>query len=351
MPTIDVARFLQPLSADDACGPDLEYDPAFGELVRLSAGKPEQVEGDQVIAKAEDPQWREVFDHAEALLGRTRDLRVAVHLTHASLNLVGMAGLAGGLSLIEGLVRNFWDQVHPRLDEGDKDPTLRINSLSELESPPPPGSRPAPYLLRSLDRVPLVRSAQAGAFAYRDVKLARGEIAPHASEKSLVPQLALIEAAFQESDLEVLQASAQAVGGSLATLKALREYLRGQVGAERAPGFAILEKELQGMQRLLAEHLGRRGVGAVALATAATPDAATTAAAGAIGEIRTREDVVKILDRVSAYFEKYEPSSPVPLLLHRAKRLVAKDFMEILRDLTPAGVAQAEAIGGLDKRK
>jgi type VI secretion system protein ImpA len=34
-------------------------------------------------------------------------------------------------------------------------------------------------------------------------------------------------------------------------------------------------------------------------------------------------------------------------LLQRAKRLVAKDFMEILRDLTPDGVSQAEAIGGV----
>jgi type VI secretion system protein ImpA len=57
------------------------------------------------------------------------------------------------------------------------------------------------------------------------------------------------------------------------------------------------------------------------------------------------------LDKVSDYFQKYEPSSPVPLLLQRAKRLVAKYFMEILRDLTPAGVSQAEAIGGVEKHK
>ena len=294
--TIDVARYLQPLSADNACGPNLEYDPGFGELERLAAGKPEQVEGDQVIAKAEDPPWREVFGQAEALLARSRDIRVAIHLTHAGLNLVGIEALAAGLALIDGLLRTFWEQVHPLLDEGDKDPTLRINSLSELESPPPPGSRPGPYLLRSLDRVPLVRSAQAGAFAYRDVKLARGDITPGPAEKGSVPQLALIEAAFQESDLEALQVSAQAVGGALATLKALRDYLRSQVGAERAPGFAILEKELQGIQRLFAEQLSRRGVGAVALAAGSPPEGAAAAAGGAlVGEIRTREDVVKIL--------------------------------------------------------
>jgi type VI secretion system protein ImpA len=66
-----------------------------------------------------------------------------------------------------------------------------------------------------------------------------------------------------------------------------------------------------------------------------------------VGEIRSRDDAVRAIDHISEYFRKNEPSSPVPLLLQRAKRLVAKDFMEILRDLTPDGVSQAEAIGGV----
>ena len=55
---------------------------------------------------------------------------------------------------------------------------------------------------------------------------------------------------------------------------------------------------------------------------------------------------MRVLDKACDYFERHEPSSPVPLLLRRAKRLVSKDFMEILRDLAPDGVSQAENIGG-----
>ena len=54
-----------------------------------------------------------------------------------------------------------------------------------------------------------------------------------------------------------------------------------------------------------------------------------------------------MIDKVCLYFERNEPSSPVPLLLQRAKRLISKDFLEILRDLTPDGVSQAELIGGV----
>ncbi len=50
---------------------------------------------------------------------------------------------------------------------------------------------------------------------------------------------------------------------------------------------------------------------------------------------------------VAYYFRMNEPSSPMPMLLQRAKRLVTMDFMEILRDLTPGGVPQAEVIAGV----
>ena len=69
------------------------------------------------------------------------------------------------------------------------------------------------------------------------------------------------------------------------------------------------------------------------------------------GEIRTRDDVVRTLERLCDYFRKHEPSSPVPLLLQRAKSLVAKDFLAILRELTPDGVAQAEVIVGVEKKE
>jgi type VI secretion system protein ImpA len=66
------------------------------------------------------------------------------------------------------------------------------------------------------------------------------------------------------------------------------------------------------------------------------------------GRITSRDDVVRVLDKVCEYYERNEPSSPVPVLLRRARRLVPKDFMEILRDLVPDGVAQAENIRGAD---
>src|SRR5882757_2776454 len=70
---------------------------------------------------------------------------------------------------------------------------------------------------------------------------------------------------------------------------------------------------------------------------------------GAGGDINSREDVILQLDRLCEYYRRHEPSSPVPMLLRRAKRLVSKEFMDIIRDLTPGGVAEAELLGGVEK--
>ncbi len=64
------------------------------------------------------------------------------------------------------------------------------------------------------------------------------------------------------------------------------------------------------------------------------------------GRIVTREDAIKALDRVCEYYERNEPSSPLPLLIRRAQRLASKSFLDIIRDLAPDAVSQAEAWGG-----
>jgi type VI secretion system protein ImpA len=64
------------------------------------------------------------------------------------------------------------------------------------------------------------------------------------------------------------------------------------------------------------------------------------------GEVRSREDVVKLLHKVCQYYDRAEPSSPVPLILKRAIRLTGMDFMEIINDLTPDAISQIRTVTG-----
>lgn len=78
-----VELWLQPLpDPDEPCGKDLEYDSDFLDLIRVSQGKPETQFG-----PGEAPDWRDVLEKSEALLERTRDLRVALLWLRAGVNL------------------------------------------------------------------------------------------------------------------------------------------------------------------------------------------------------------------------------------------------------------------------
>jgi type VI secretion system protein ImpA len=49
---------------------------------------------------------------------------------------------------------------------------------------------------------------------------------------------------------------------------------------------------------------------------------------------------------IISYYERSEPSSPVPLLIKRAKRLVGKSFVDIIRDISPDAMSQVQMVSG-----
>ncbi len=332
----DPDNYLTPIGDTDPSGPNLEYDPEFQALERAQVGRPEQVLGD-AVKPGEDPDWADVQMRAEGMLSRTRDLRVAVPLAVASLKTEGFPGLAAGLTVIRGLLERQWETLHPRLDaDDDNDPTFRVNSLAALGS--------ADGLLKAVRVMPVVQSKALGRFTLRDVRMASGRQSPPAGSEP--PQQAQIDAAFMDADLEWLQNSAAAVTAALDQVTNIDRLLVEKVG-DRAPDIKPLVVDLSEIRRILNEKLAVRGV------ATGVPDAQAPAPAGGgvsmSGEIASREDVARALDRICDYYRRHEPSSPIPLLLQRAKRLIAKDFLEIIRDLAPAGAAEAESIGGVEK--
>jgi len=336
---IDPAAFTSALDAANPSGPNLEYDPDFLALDRAQQGKPEQVIGDNV-KPGEDPDWPDVRERAEALLARARDLRVASALALALLKTEGVPGLAAGLSIIRGLLEGQWDTVHPQLDaDDDNDPTFRVNSLMGLAA--------ADGMLKALRECPVVQSKTLGRFGLRDMRIASGK-SPAPASMTNPPQQTQIDAAFLDADLDSLKATAEGLAAALDQVSAIDRLLVDKVGA-RAPELKPLSLDLAELKRMLGEKLSARGVGSAAPGGEGATGGAGAAAVGA-GEVASREDVVRQLDRLCEYYRRFEPSSPIPLLLQRAKRLVAKDFMEIIRDMTPSGVAEAEMLGGVEKK-
>jgi type VI secretion system protein ImpA len=335
---LDVENLVSPIAEEAPCGADLEYEPEFGELERASKGKAAQVMGDEEI-DAEPPDWTVVYDLAQELLGRSLDLRIAVLLARAALNKHGPEGLAAGLDVFGRLIEQYWDSVHPQLDaEDDYDPMLRLNSLLPLVDPD--------GMIADLLQLELVDSKAVGKFNLHDWRVANGELSPAADQQN-VADAALINAAFMDADVDEIEANSDQIVRSIELVNAFEQAILEQVGGAVAPNFSALTDELRQIQAIYAERLNARGVGVEVPDAVAGDGSAVPAGAGISGDVQSREDAIRMIDKICQFYERAEPASPVPLLLKRARRLVPMNFMEIMQDLAPDGVPQAESIGGV----
>jgi type VI secretion system protein ImpA len=336
MPQIDLDLLLREADPESPSGPNLEYDPAFLELEEALAGKPEVQYGDTISA-AVPPEWKTVKALALELLGRSRDLRLAVPLSRALLALHGMPGFAEGVALVERLLAERWDSVHPQLDADDGfDPTLRINSLSTLVD--------GATVLRELKDAPLVLLPALGPLSLRMIEVANGEAPPPAGQEKLA--LSTIEAALADVGTERMTEAADALERAYASVLAIERALVDRVGNAQALNLEVLVRVLRRARDFLPAAAVEADLDAAPGLEADAPSDAAAPPAASSGEIRDRADVLRMLEKICKYYQRHEPSSPVPLLLERASRLVTKNFIELLEDLAPGGIAQLAAIRG-----
>ncbi|MGL4511477.1 MAG: type VI secretion system protein TssA [Lacipirellulaceae bacterium] len=354
MPTFDLPTLLRPVSEDDPCGPDLVYDADFVALETASRGKAEQQYG-QTVIPAEPPNWREVRQLAVSLLSRSKDLRVASHLARAVLETDGLTSFCEALTLVQRLAEDHWEGVHPRLDpEDDNDPAERANTIGSLAD--------ASTTIAQLERASLIFSQELGVpISIRAARAARGEMAPAPGDPALEP--AQVDGAFLNCDLAELSELSEALSQGHACSRAIEAAVTDRVGAAQAMSLERLTETLAAMRSFVSGRVSARGGDApaaelspaeeqaseLAADESATPTRPAAAArAVVLGEVNTRDDVVRALDKVCQYYDRYEPSSPVPLLLRRARRLVTMNFLDILNDLAPDAVSQARQLGGVD---
>lgn len=336
---INIDDYLKDIDPENVCGDDLEYDPAFMALEQEIKGKPEQQMGETII-EAEPPNWRDIKKRSEALLSRTIDLRVLICYLRALIALEGFIGLQDGLMLIRALVEKRWDSIYPQLDpEENNDPTERISiflSLCDHET-----------ILWPLQLTPLLESKSFGRFNFREISIALGKSAATDNEKAISP--ATLDGAVQDSESSYLQQTFQAITTSLDNINRLENLLTDYVGVSDAPSFADLRSFLQDCKAFLMTSLEIKGVGDELVTEENAPDGkpvAATSTKSISGVINNNQDVIKTLNLVCDYYRKNEPSSPVPMLVERAIRLVGKNFMDALKDIAPAGVEEAKIISG-----
>lgn len=330
MAVLDLGKLLAPVAPDAPAGPNLEYDPAFAAIERAAAGKPEQAIGGAVTPE-EPPEWNSVFSGSIELLGRTKDLRVAVLLARALLYRNGVSAFAEALALLRGLVEQHWAVVHPQLDPDDNnDPTMRVTALSALATS---------GLMLPLRQAPLLDSRALGPVSFVDMFPPAGS-----------PDTARIAGVFESAEMPVLEEVTSTLAAASADLHAIDAVFEAQTG-NRGPDFGALLDYFNKAHLALRQRLDARKPAEIAQEVGGEDGLASGGAApppprGLSGDILTREDVVKALDKICEYYARHEPASPVPVMALRCKKLVTMSFFEILNELAPDGVKQAQIVMG-----
>ncbi len=358
---LDLTQPLPDLDSDAPAGPNLEFDADFGELERAAQGTPERQAGDKIVP-AEDPVWKDVAKQAADLLERTYDLRVLTHLAVARLHTSGLPAFVTVLGCIASLLETRWAFVHPQLDpEDDNDPAMRSNALLPLAH--------QTRVLKVLRALPIAVSKRGGPISWRTVAVARGETdPPEGQERNPESE---VRAAFADTPAQKVEALREQVTAALQALRSIKATFDNCSGYGNDPDLSALAKPLADINRYIGLYFVPDAP-APAEAEAASDAAEDTQAAYddtpapssgggggggrssggraapvtalSLSSVNNREEAVHLLDLVCRYYEQFEPSSPLPLMITRARRLADKGFLEILQELAPDGVFQAQSV-------
>ena len=330
--SLDASRLQSAVSDEAPSGPNLEYDAAFLEMVAAAEAKPERQMGDSVI-EAQDPDWKAVKANAVELCERTKDLRVFILLAQAVLHTDGFGAMSDALVSMRVVLDEFWPSVHPELDPDDQDPMMRVNAIASLADPN--------GLIKQLRSAPLVSSKVVGRFSMRDIQLAESGQGGEGA-----PSMDLIGAAFMDVSVEQVEEASAAVCSAHEACIAIDEALTSRLGGQ-APDLQPVLLALKEISGELAARWSEKDAGApVAAEEASEGGGGAPATAARAAAVSDRKDVVRMIDLVCDYYQRCEPSSPVPVLLQRARKLVDMNFLDVVRDLVPGGLDEAERIRG-----
>ncbi|MGN6525696.1 MAG: type VI secretion system protein TssA [Burkholderiaceae bacterium] len=350
---LDLDALLRPIDDAEPAGPDLEYSDV-AELDRFAAGTPGTIDPKtQELVGAEEPNWRKVAEMSKDLLGKTKDLRVAVWLARAELANRGLPGLADGLNLIARLCEDFWETMYPVLDRDyDNDPMERLNALANLSPDPAQsyGSPQAEGMLRLIRGTAIVESREVGRYTVRDLEYVLGRMQP--PEGQTAPQEGLLVAAWQHGDPEANQEKRDGIQAGLAAIQAIDRLFNDHSG--QRPGLDLLQQTFKRVGDFYAAHEVGDGSEAGEADGAeggedgdAGGDGAGAGKSPRSGGLASRADAVRILQQVAEFLRKAEPSSPAPMFVDRAIKLLQMDFNAIVRELMPDSKDRIEMLGGI----
>lgn len=350
----DLDALLAPIPGDAPAGVDLREDfspkspyyrlrdaraEARAAERTADAAEPDQAGGGNQEAVM-PPQWRSVRDVAiKVLTENSKDLEVAAWLTEALVRNDGLSGLAAGAKLIGGLTEAFWDSnLYPLPDEDGI--ATRVAPIAGLNGVGGDGT-----LTQPLRKVALWQRPDGSKFGFWQYE--------QSVELAAITDPARLQARLQAGVLpfEDMEREARSAGPSrwaalreetaetLQAWQAMSDVLDARAGADSPPTSRIRDL-LQQMRDVAARYAPSGGEPAPS-ATSAAAASATAGRLSGSGEAAgtdggaTRDDMLRELARISEFFRRTEPHSPLAYTLEEAVRRGRMNWPELLEEIVP----------------
>ncbi len=348
---IDMDQLTAPISEEAPAGADLREDfSAQSAYYRLRDARSEARAAERAADANpgdESPppqQWRTVRDLSlQALGGKTKDLEVAAWLTESLVRSEGVRGLAAGAHLIRELAERYWDSnLFPMPDEDGI--VTRVAPVTGLNGEGGEGT-----LIQPLRKLPMFPRPDGGTTAYWQYEQSAA-LKTITDPARLKTRLAAGVMPFDQMETE-----ARAAGGArFATLRreikaaqrawqAMGELLDAKAGPDSPPTSQVrdlLADILTAVQRYAPpetpEELGEVTAEEGAEGEAEAGEAGEGGGAVRSGPLRpavNREDMLRELARISDYFRKTEPQSPIAYTLEEAVRRGRLTWPELLAEV------------------
>ena len=245
---------LTPISGNSPGGQSLRYDPIRD---KIKDARREEMEAPQGAWKTEvkTADWDLVAKLAgETIAKRSKDLQLAVWLVDAHVRKEGFAALAPGFDFLRSLVDDFWDSLHPQIEDGDLEERSSILAWLDLKLEEP--LRLLPIVSGALSWSSYKESLTIGMEADAKTQELRQKREQLIGEGKVSGEQWLEAAgATPKGDLETLRSSINAASESLIQL--------GEVCDKRflkdSPGFSKIRSTLEEISGLLRGLIQAKG--------------------------------------------------------------------------------------------
>ncbi|MDB4426566.1 type VI secretion system protein TssA, partial [bacterium] len=326
--TLDLEALTRPISEDSSTGVDLRLDPSptspyYQVKDARNAARADERKGlfGGVIGADEVDRWRPVTEFAPDILGdRAKDLEIVAFLIEALARTSGFGGLRDGFRLARELVERFWDDLYPMPDEYGME--TRVAPLVGLN-----GSGGGGVLLSPIARIPITQGGDHGPFAKWNVDQAveLERLDADAREERVgagSTDMAQIHAAVMQTDAAFYVDLVDDLNGALEEWSALGAALDERAGAD-SPATSHVRAALEDVLSSI-RHIASGKLPVASSDEPASPDegeASTEEPSGAArtaapaGELATREQALQQLVKISEFFKRTEPHSPLAYIL------------------------------------